>query len=110
MPSKTSKRASVRRQPSTRRTTVALPIDLLNAADKAVGKGLFASRADLLSQALRRELAAQERAAIDAAFEEMANDPEYQEEALRITEEFAVADWEALQLGDRELRRQERRR
>lgn len=105
MPSETSKRASVRGRASTRRTTVALPIDLLKAADRVVGRGLFASRADLLSQALRRELAAQERAAIDAAFEEMGNDPEYQREALRITEEFAVADWEALQLGDRELRR-----
>lgn len=85
-----------------RRTTVTLPARLLDAADRAVRRGKARSRTDLLSRALERELAAQRRAEIDAAFLEMANDPEYQREALRITEEFAVADWEALQLGDRE--------
>ncbi len=43
------------------------------------------------------------RTEIDAAFAAMADDPEYQEEALRICEEFAVADWEALLLGEQWL-------
>jgi uncharacterized protein (DUF433 family) len=37
-----------------------------------------------------------------ADFSEMANDQEYQEEALAICKEFERADWEALQLGEYE--------
>lgn len=102
MPRKTSKRASAApRGPELRRTTVALPARLLDAADRAVRAGRARSRADLLSRGLRRELASQRRAEIDAAFLEMANDPEYQEEAIRMAEEFAPADWESFQLGER---------
>ena len=36
------------------------------------------------------------RAAIDASFARMADDPDCQAEALRIAEEYAVSDWEAL--------------
>ncbi len=64
--------------------------------------GSAKSRAELLARALRRELAAHRRAAIDAAFEAMADDPDYKAEAVRIAEEFRFADWEALQLGKRE--------
>ncbi len=65
------------------RTTVALPSDLLEVADQAVRNGQARSRNDLLITALRRELAAQERAAIDARFAEMAHDQEYLDEAKR---------------------------
>lgn len=84
-----------------RRTTVALPADLLEAADLAVRRGLARSRGELLGRALKRELAAQRRAAIDSAFAAMADDPEYQAEAVRIAEEFARSDWEALRIGER---------
>lgn len=100
MPSKTSKRASVRRAPTLRRTTVALPSDLLDAADRAVRRGLAASRTELLSRALRRELAAQDRSAIDAAFGDMADDPDYQREAVILAEEGVVAGWEAILAGE----------
>jgi hypothetical protein len=53
-----------------------------------------------MANALRRELAALERAAIDAAFAEMAHDQDYQEEARRLTAEFESSDWEAFQLGE----------
>ena len=39
---------------------------------------------------------------IDAAFAEMANDPEYQREALQLEEECAAAQWEALQVAETE--------
>lgn len=39
---------------------------------------------------------------IYADFSEMANDPEYQEEALAICQEFEAADWEALLIGESE--------
>lgn len=77
------------------RTTLALPADLLAAVDRAVKAGKARSRNELVTMALERELAAQQRAAIDAAFAEMAQDPDYQAEANKISSEFASADWEA---------------
>lgn len=37
---------------------------------------------------------------IDAAFAAMADDPEYQAEALQIEQEFSIAQWEALQSSE----------
>ena len=79
------------------RTTIALPADLLEAADNAVRRGTARSRNELVVAALRRELAIQERAAIDAAFARMADDPAYLAEAQAIVDEYAQADWEAFQ-------------
>jgi hypothetical protein len=50
--------------------------------------------------ALRRELAAQQRAVIDAAFAAMADDPVYQAEAHETATAFAAADWEALRFAE----------
>jgi hypothetical protein len=47
-----------------------------------------------------RELTAQQRAAIDAAFAAMADDPAYHTEAQALTDAFAQADWEALRLTE----------
>ncbi len=82
------------------RTTLSLPADLLEAADKMVREGKARSRNEFMAMALRRELAAQRRAEIDAAFAEMANDEEYKAEALRMAEEFADSDWEAFQIRE----------
>ncbi|GAX41088.1 hypothetical protein NIES4075_20570 [Tolypothrix sp. NIES-4075] len=82
------------------RTTLALPIELLEAADRAVRKGKAKSRNEFVTQALRRELAAQKRAEIDAAFASMADDIEYQAEATAIANEFVKADWEAFEIGE----------
>ncbi len=82
------------------RTTLTLPNELLEATDKAVQQGKAKSRNEFVAQALRRELAAQKRAEVDAALAEMANDPDYQAEVLKIEAEFASAQWEALELGE----------
>jgi metal-responsive CopG/Arc/MetJ family transcriptional regulator len=82
--------------------TVALPTDLLEAADRAIREGKAHSRNELIARALRRELAEQDRRAIDAAFLSMAEDAEARAEAQAITEEFALADWEAFRAGERE--------
>ena len=82
------------------RTTFALPADLLAAVDQAVQAGHARSRNALVAMALQRELAAQQRAAIDAAFAAMAEDPAYQTETQAITDAFAQADWEALRLAE----------
>ena len=89
-------------QERTSRTTLTLPAALLAAVDQAVREGKAKSRNQLVAAALRRELAALERAAIDQAFAGMADDKAYQEEALKIAEEFAISDWEAFQLGERQ--------
>jgi metal-responsive CopG/Arc/MetJ family transcriptional regulator len=83
------------------RTTIAFRAELLKAADRAVKSGKVRSRNDLVVAALRRELAAQERAAIDAAFAHMADDAEYLAKAQAIADEFAQADWEAFQYAER---------
>ncbi|MGH8063646.1 MAG: ribbon-helix-helix domain-containing protein [Candidatus Entotheonellia bacterium] len=82
------------------RTTLALPVDLLEAVDQAVRAGKARSRNELVTMALRREFAAQERAAIDAAFAAMADDPAYHAEARELATAFAAADWEALRIAE----------
>jgi Arc/MetJ-type ribon-helix-helix transcriptional regulator len=86
------------------RTTLTLPVELVEAADQAVRAGRARSRSELVAAALRRELADQERAAIDAGFAGMADDQEYQAEAETLSAEFAVSDWEALRLGEGQRR------
>lgn len=81
------------------RTTVALSLDLLEAVDAAVREGNVESRNEFLELALRHELAARRRAAIDAAFTQMATDRDYRREAVDIAGEFESADWEALREG-----------
>jgi metal-responsive CopG/Arc/MetJ family transcriptional regulator len=83
------------------RMTITLSADLLEAVDTIVRAGVAESRNAFLERAIRRQLAATRRAAIDAEFAHMANDPAYQEEALQVAEEFAAADWEALQAAER---------
>lgn len=82
------------------RTTLTISRELLEATDKAVLEGKAKSRNDFVAQALRRELALQKRSEVDAALAEMANDPDYQAEVLKLEVEFATAQWEALQLGE----------
>jgi metal-responsive CopG/Arc/MetJ family transcriptional regulator len=82
------------------RTTITLPAELLAATDKAVSQGKAKSRNEFVAQALLHELEAIKRAEIDAALMEMAQNPEYQAQVLQMEAEFAVASWEALQLGE----------
>lgn len=83
------------------RMTIDLPADLLEAMDIIVSAGMAESRNDFLDRAIRRQLAATRRAGVDAQFAQMANDPTYHDEALQVAEEFAEADWEALQAGEK---------
>jgi metal-responsive CopG/Arc/MetJ family transcriptional regulator len=82
------------------RTTLTLPIELLEATDRAVSEGKAKSRNEFVARAIRNQLAVQKRAEIDAEFAQMANDAEYQAEVEIINQEFARSDWEALQLGE----------
>ncbi len=62
--------------------------------------GYVRSRNEFVAMALRREIEAQKRVEIDAAFAGMADDTEYQAESLAIASEFALAEWEAFQLSE----------
>ncbi|MEA5582171.1 ribbon-helix-helix domain-containing protein [Nodularia harveyana UHCC-0300] len=82
------------------RTTITLPVEILTAADEAVSQGKAKNRNDFVAVAILHELEALKRAEIDAALMEMTQDPEYQAQVLKMDAEFAVASWEALQLGE----------
>ena len=70
------------------RTTIAIAEDVLRAVDSAVEEGISRSRNEFLEMALKNQLAAPRRAAVDAAFAGMADDSEFQREALEIAGEF----------------------
>jgi metal-responsive CopG/Arc/MetJ family transcriptional regulator len=72
------------------RTTLSLSAELLEAIDRAVRSGKAKSLNELVARALKRELAALDRAEIDNALAEMAQDPDYQVEVLKMEAEFAV--------------------
>lgn len=78
-------------------TTLALPTDLLEAADRVIRDGKVRSRDELIATALRHELEALRRAEIDAAFAPPAADLDHQAEARTLDAEFATAGWETLQ-------------
>ena len=82
------------------RTTVALPEDLLERVDRAVREGKARSRNGFVAAALRRELAAEEAAEIDAAFAAMAEDEAYQVEARAMAEEFVADEWVAFRKAE----------
>jgi metal-responsive CopG/Arc/MetJ family transcriptional regulator len=83
------------------RMTMELSEDLLTEVDAYVLEGKVQSRDDFFEKAALAELAALRRDAIDAEISLMATDTAYQEEATRIAQELAAADWEALQAGER---------
>lgn len=87
-------------QKQTVRTTITLPLEVLTATDEVVSQGKAKSRNEFVAQAILHELEALKRAEIDAALVEMTQDPEYQAEVLKMDAEFAVASWEALELGE----------
>jgi len=70
-----------------RRFCTTLPYELVEATDKAISQGK-AKSCKFVAQALRHELTALKRAEIDAALAEMAQDPEYQAEVLKMETEW----------------------
>ncbi len=82
------------------RTTLSLPAELIEATDLLVQQGKSKNRSKFIAEAIRKEIIAIKKAEIDAAFGNMAEDQEYQSEALQIESEFVSASWEALQLGE----------
>jgi metal-responsive CopG/Arc/MetJ family transcriptional regulator len=82
------------------RTTISLPVELLEETDRAIAQGLTKSRNEFVARAIKRELAALKRSKIDAELSEMAQDPDYHSEILKMEAEFSTASWEALKIGE----------
>jgi metal-responsive CopG/Arc/MetJ family transcriptional regulator len=83
-----------------RRTTVALPANLLRGIDAVVRSGRAATRNEFLATAIRRELDRIRREAVDREFEAMADDPLYQREAREISDEYRFVDSQALRVAE----------
>ena len=79
---------------------LSLPTELIAKIDRAMDAGEIGDRDAFVADAIRHELAAIERASVDAAFAGMADDADYESEALRLGEEFSDSDWEALLLAE----------
>ena len=78
------------------RTTLTLPIELLERSQHFVDGGIIPSRNALIIAALEQYLLELERQEIDRQFEAMADDDAYQAMNQQLSEAFAESDWEAL--------------
>lgn len=87
-----------------RTTTIRLPLSLYDQAKTVVEKESRdrnrISLNDLFVSAIATYLRMHKRRQIDAAFAGMAEDSNYQKEAMLMTREFEQSDWEALKRGD----------
>ncbi len=93
----------------TRTTTIRLPRSIYDQAKRLVeneksGTGSKTSLNDLIVTAITAYLRMHERRQIDAAFAGMSEDADYQKEAMLLAEEFGYSDWEALGLGESDLK------
>lgn len=84
-------------------TTLRLPRRLYERIKGHVGRKQRGSVNDFIVKALAAYMRAVERKAIDDAFRGMADDKQYQREALLIVEQFAASDAEAIELSERDL-------
>jgi hypothetical protein len=84
-------------------TTLRLPKELYERIKSHVQQDQTVSVNEFIVNALAAYVRAVERKAIDDAFLGMADDKQYQREALMIAEQFATSDAEALELSERDL-------
>ena len=84
---------------------VTMPFSLLERAQRLVERGYARNRDTLLAAAIEAFIAKlEERIAADAQLLAMANDPDFQSLNLKIAEEFAGSDYQALKEGEDEAR------
>ena len=84
-------------------TTLRLPRQLYERVKSHVRRDQAVSVNEFIVNALSAYVRAVERKTIDDAFLGMADDKQYQREALTIAEQFAASDAEALELSERDL-------
>src|ERR1700685_1746592 len=82
-------------------TTVRLPRQIYERAKTVIGRSShLASFNEFVVQAIEEKVRKLTEAEIDAAFAKMADDQDYQNSSIALTEEFSRSDWEALKAGD----------
>lgn len=86
------------------RTTVRVPKPLYEEAQECVQRSDSPASTfnDLIVTAIVTYLKLMKRKQIDAAFSKMAEDANYQKQALLIAEEFSLSDWETLERIEQE--------
>ena len=82
------------------RTTLTLPIDLIERSKHFIDRGTLPSRNALIVAALERYLLELEQREIDQQFEVMAEDHAYQAMNEELADAFAESDWDALKEGE----------
>ena len=82
------------------RTTLTLPIDLIERSKHFIDRGALPSRNALIVAALEQYLLELEQQEIDQQFEAMAEDQDYQAMNEQLAEAFAESDWDALTEGE----------
>jgi hypothetical protein len=84
------------------RTTVRLPKAIYDEARNLIEENVVSvdSMNDFLVSAIAAYVKLVKRKQIDAAFAGMADDADYQKEALLIADQFAQSDWEALEIAE----------
>ena len=85
------------------RTTVNLPVELLQRSQQFIDQGLIPNRNMLIVAALENYLTELERQTIDEQFAAMMDDADYQALNEAIATEFEDSDWEALQASEAAL-------
>ena len=85
------------------RTTITIPIELLEKINQALRQKVAPSRNALLIHALQQYLENWEQEKIDEQIAQMATDAAYQTLNLQMVEEYEAAGWEALRLSEENL-------
>src|SRR5271170_6216916 len=96
-------RSRTRKPAHNLQTTLRLPKQLYERIKSHVQRDQTVSVNEFIVNALAAYVRAVERKAIDDAFLGMADDKQYQREALIIAAQFAESDAEALELSERDL-------
>ncbi len=87
---------------STVRTTITVPLDLINRSQHFIESGEVPNRNALIVTALEQFLNELERREIDRQFAMMADDESYLELNEQLSESFAESDWETLRENEGE--------
>ena len=83
------------------RTTVTIPINLIERAQHFIDQGTMPNRNALIVTAMSQLLARLEQLEIDRQFDAMANDADYLALNEQIADAFAKSDWQAFNDGER---------
>jgi hypothetical protein len=78
-------------------TTVRVPRHVYEQAKTVISRSQGSSFNEFVVQAIEEKVRRLTEAEIDAAFAQMAHDPDYQRESIAQAREFEKSDWEAFE-------------